>query len=85
MSEIEIEVRFFAAARAAAAAETETLRLPVGTTVLGVVDQLAARGPELAKVLARCSYLVDGVAVRDKNVPLSTSETLDVLPPFAGG
>ena len=47
--------------------------------------ELAARGPELAKVLARCSYLVDGVAVRDKNVPLSTSETLDVLPPFAGG
>ncbi|MDO3400192.1 MoaD/ThiS family protein [Mycolicibacterium neoaurum] len=85
MSEIEIEVRYFAAARAAAGTETETLRVPGGTTVLAVVDQLAARGPELAKVLARCSYLIDGVAVRDKNARLSTSETLDVLPPFAGG
>ncbi|MEH3130319.1 MAG: MoaD/ThiS family protein [Mycolicibacterium neoaurum] len=85
MDDIQIVVRYFAAARAAAGTETETLRLPTGTTVLDVVGELAERGPELAKVLARCSYLVDGLAVRDKSVPLSTSETLDVLPPFAGG
>ena len=85
MSEVQITIRYFAAARAAAGIETETLFVPAGTTVDGLVTDLADRGPELAKVLARCSYLRDGVAVRDKNAVLLTRETLDVLPPFAGG
>jgi molybdopterin converting factor small subunit len=61
------------------------LSVPAGTTVDGLVTELAGRAPELAKVLARCSYLRDGVAVRDKNAVLQTRETVDVLPPFAGG
>lgn len=85
MSELSITIRYFAAARAAAGIETETLSVPVGTTVDSLVTDLAGRGPELAKVLARCSYLRDGVAVRDKTVVLQTRETVDVLPPFAGG
>ncbi len=85
MSDVQITVRYFAAARAAAGIETETLRCPTGTTVHTLVDGLAQRGPQLAKVLARCSFLRDGVAVRDKNVVLRTKETVDVLPPFAGG
>ena len=85
MSEVQITIRYFAAARAAAGIETETLRLPAGTTIDGLLTDLAGRGPELAKVLARCSYLRDGVAVRDRTVALQTSETVDVLPPFAGG
>ena len=85
MTELTITVRYFAAARAAAGIETETLSVPAGTTINDVVGELAGRGAELAKVLARCSYLLDGVAVRDKNVVLETRETLDVLPPFAGG
>lgn len=85
MADLEITIRYFAAARAAAGIDTETLRCPTGTTVATLVDGLADRGPELAKVLARCSFLRDGVAVRDKNVGLRTMETLDVLPPFAGG
>jgi len=85
MSDVQITVRYFAAARAAAGIETETLSVPAGTTVDGLVTGLAGRGPELKKVLARCSYLRDGVAVRDKNVVLQTRETVDVLPPFAGG
>ena len=85
MSEVQITVRYFAAARAAAGIETETLSVPAGTTIDGLITDLAGRGPELKKVLARCSYLRDGVAVRDKDVALQTRETLDVLPPFAGG
>ena len=85
MSEVQITVRYFAAARAAAGIETETLSVPAGTTVGGLVTGIAGRGPELAKVLARCSYLRDGVAVRDKSAVLQTRETVDVLPPFAGG
>jgi molybdopterin converting factor small subunit len=85
MSEVQITIRYFAAARAAAGIETETMRLPSGTTIEGLVAGLGGRGPELAKVLARCSYLRDGIAVRDKTVVLQTRETVDVLPPFAGG
>ena len=82
---VTVTVRYFAAARAAAGTETETVHLQKGLTFDGLVRQLSARGPELAKVLARCSFLCDEVAVRDRGRPLETNQTVDVLPPFAGG
>jgi molybdopterin converting factor small subunit len=36
-------------------------------------------------VLTACSFLLDGVAVRDKANPLPDGSEVDVLPPFAGG
>jgi sulfur-carrier protein len=82
---VAVTVRYFAAARAAAGAEVETIHLPSGTTVAGLVDQLGARDAELAKVLKRCSFLCDGFAVRDAGVTLEAEQIIDVLPPFAGG
>ena len=82
---IEVTVRFFAAARAAAGHESETIRIQPGTTLSGLVDQLNARGENLAKVLMRCSFLCDGIAVRDAEMALTDAQTVDVLPPFAGG
>ena len=82
---VRLTVRYFAAARAAANAETETLRVEPGMTVAALVDTLGARGPELARVLRRCSFLVDGIAVRDEAATLFDGQTIDVLPPFAGG
>jgi molybdopterin converting factor small subunit len=82
---VRVTVRFFAAARAAAGTESEELEFAGGATVAQVVGDLAARSAELARVLARCSYLCDGVAVRDPDVALHNAQTLDVLPPFAGG
>jgi sulfur-carrier protein len=82
---IQVTVRYFAAARAAAGAESETLVLRPGTTVAELVERLAVRGSGLATVLSRCSYLCDGVAVRDETAPLRPGNTIDVLPPFAGG
>ena len=80
-----VTVRYFAAARAARGSEAETLTLDAGTTVADLVDALARRDEKLAAVLGRCSYLCDGVAVRDRSVPLRTGHIIDVLPPFAGG
>ncbi|MGB6206990.1 MoaD/ThiS family protein [Mycobacterium sp.] len=80
-----ITVRYFAAARAAAGSDSEQLSLHSGTTVGELVDGLGDRSQELARVLSRCSYLCDGVAVRDKAQPLQAGNTIDVLPPFAGG
>jgi molybdopterin synthase sulfur carrier subunit len=82
---VHVTVRYFAAARAAAGTESEDLTIPAGTTVQALVDELASRRAELGRVLARCSYLCDGVAVRDTGMALVNAQTFDVLPPFAGG
>ena len=84
MSAITVLVRFFAGAAAAAGTEEEEVHVPPATTVGNLVDRLAGRGPELAKVLAASSYLLDAVAARPGD-GLSDGATLDVLPPFAGG
>ena len=82
---LQVTIRYFAAARAAAGTESETMGLAPGTTVEGLVSQLRNRGSELARVLDRCSFLCDGIAVRDRTEALATNQTVDVLPPFAGG
>lgn len=76
-------VRYFAAAAEAAGVEEEQL-------VAATVGQLraamqAAHGPGLARVLTRCSFLVDGVRASGDSVVLTDDARVDVLPPFAGG
>jgi molybdopterin synthase sulfur carrier subunit len=79
-------IRYFAAARAAAGVETEPLALPDGATVDDTLAAIRQRhGAELARVLDRCSFLLDEVAVRDRSAVVPAGATLDVLPPFAGG
>lgn len=82
---IRVGLRYFAAAQAAAGSEAEQLTVRDGTTVDDLVEHLGERHPDLAKVLPRCSFLYDGVAVRDRVQPLRPGVTIDVLPPFAGG
>ncbi|MDX1890158.1 MoaD/ThiS family protein [Mycolicibacterium sp. 050158] len=85
---IPVTVRYYAAARAAAGVETETVAVVAGATVTDLVAELRTRDQQLAVVLQRCSFLCDGVAVRDLHgtqKPLTTNQTVDVLPPFAGG
>ena len=81
----KVTVRYYAAARAAAGFEDEIIGVAPGTTVGALVQSLGERDAELAKVLSRCSYLCDGIAVRDLGLKLSDAQTVDVLPPFAGG
>ncbi|MCV7411300.1 molybdopterin synthase sulfur carrier subunit [Mycobacterium florentinum] len=83
--DIQVTIRYFAAARAAAGADSETVVLRQGTTVAELVERLAVPGTRLATVLDRCSYLCDGIAVRDETKALRSGNTIDVLPPFAGG
>ena len=86
MADVTVVVRYFAAARAASGVDEEKVQLPAGSTVATVLAELRAQhGPEFARVLERCSYLLDEVAVRDQAVVLGEDATLDVLPPFAGG
>ncbi len=82
---IAVTVRFFAAARDAAGADTRMLTLPAGATVTDAISELCGHSGEMALLLQKCSYLCDGVAVRERSGVLRTGQTLDVLPPFAGG
>ena len=86
MSGVTILVRYFAAARAAAGVDEEKLAVADDASVADVLAAVRIEhGPDLARVLSRCSYLLDEVAVRDLDAPLGTATILDVLPPFAGG
>lgn len=84
-TKVAVNVRYFAAARAAAGHDEETIRLRAGTTLAELVAGLSERDENLAKVLKRCSFLCDGIAARDHSVALRDTQTVDVLPPFAGG
>ena len=79
-----ITVRYFAAARAAAGVSEE--QVPAGGTLDEITAALVARrGERLGTVLAAASFLVDGVACRDRERRLPDVAVIDVLPPFAGG
>jgi len=83
---VETTVRYFAAARAAAGVETEHVAVPVGATVEILLKTIrGTHGDDLARVLDRCSFLLDEVAVRDRETRLHDGAVVDVLPPFAGG
>ena len=88
-----MNVRYFAAARAAAGMDEEHFELPAGSTVesllAAVLDverpEPPAGTPPLDRILARSSFLLNEVAVRDRNTVLAAGDVVDVLPPFAGG
>jgi molybdopterin synthase sulfur carrier subunit len=76
----EVLVRYFAAAAEAAGREEE---LRTASTVGELRDTLLTSYPALAPVLAKGSFLVDGVVTRDPTRTLGAR--VDVLPPFSGG
>jgi len=83
---VSITVRYFAAARAAAGCPEERLVIAAPATIQDVLTAARGRhGARLSTVLARCSYLLDEVAVHGGDTPVSSGSVVDVLPPFAGG
>jgi molybdopterin synthase sulfur carrier subunit len=86
-----VTVRYWAAARAAAGVETDELPAPDGTTladVLAAVRALHADRPRLSDVVGVCSVLVGEKPVGSSDpgeVFVRAGETVELLPPFAGG
>lgn len=79
-------MRYFAGARGAVGLSEETVSVPEGATVGDLVTELGTRhGEKLTRVLTACSFLLDGIAVRDFSSTVPHGADLDVLPPFAGG
>ncbi|MCS5715339.1 MoaD/ThiS family protein [Herbiconiux sp. CPCC 205716] len=84
---MSIQVRYFAAAKAAVGRSEERLD-PAPTTIGELVDAVAAGAQDAraaAAVFDRCSYLHNGRATTDRRTALTDGDTVDVLPPFAGG
>lgn len=76
-------LRFFAGA--AEAAQTETATVDAGT-IGELRTELGERyGSEFVRVLKLCSLLVNGARASDEAATLAPTDTVDVLPPFAGG
>jgi molybdopterin converting factor small subunit len=75
-----VTVRYWAGAQRAAGRESEPLT--VGS--IGELRALLLARPELARVAAVASFLVDGRQAGDAT-PLTDGAQVDVLPPFAGG
>jgi molybdopterin converting factor small subunit len=83
---MSVTIRYFAAAKAALG-QAQEIR-PAGTTIgdlLAAAAADAAVPAEALAVLNRCSFLVNRSATTDRAITLQPGDTLDVLPPFAGG
>jgi molybdopterin converting factor small subunit len=86
-----VTVRYWAAARAAAGVELDELPVGASTTLADVLAEVGARHadrPRLAEVLAVCSVLVGDRPVGGRapaDVWVGPGDTVELLPPFAGG
>ncbi|GGO87297.1 MoaD/ThiS family protein [Wenjunlia tyrosinilytica] len=81
-------IRYWAAAKAAAGTAEEPYRARTLADALAAARKRHGDRPEFARVLSRCSFLVDGdpVGTREHgSVELAEGGTVEVLPPFAGG
>ncbi|GAA2489372.1 MoaD/ThiS family protein [Streptomyces sp. NPDC059506] len=81
-------IRYWAAAKAAAGLAEEPYRAATLAEALDGARRRHAGRPEFARVLERSSFLVNGdpVGTRDHaTVELHDGDTVEVLPPFAGG
>lgn len=86
-----VVVRYWAAARSAAGVDSDTVEVGDGTTLgdlLRRVQDLRSDRPKLPGVIAVCSVLIGDrpVGATDPDaVPVRAGDTVELLPPFAGG
>ncbi|MEU5190539.1 MoaD/ThiS family protein [Streptomyces klenkii] len=81
-------IRYWAAAKAAAGTAEEPYAARTLAEALDAARRRHAERPDFARVLARCSFLVDDAPVGTRDhatVQLAEGGTVEVLPPFAGG
>ena len=83
---MSVTVRYFAAAAEAAGVTVDVLDETAARTAADLrATVVAAHGPELERVLARCSLLAAGSRLAHDDDAVPAGATVDVLPPFAGG
>ncbi|CAN5116498.1 MoaD/ThiS family protein [soil metagenome] len=86
-----VVVRYWAAARAAAGVDADVVEVGSGTSLAVVLDQVRAMHPDrprLPDVVSLCSMLVGDrpVGATDPaEVRVMPGDSIELLPPFAGG
>jgi sulfur-carrier protein len=85
-----ITVQYWASARAAAGVDTESVPVVGTLTLVDLIALLVARHPgsNLADVLHTCSVLRGDEPVKSRDpatVVLRAGQSVEFLPPFAGG
>lgn len=83
-----VRVRYWAAARAAAGRDTDDVPGETLAEVLDAVRSLHADKAKFAQVVGVCSVLVGERPVGSQDpstVRIDAGETVELLPPFAGG
>jgi len=83
-----VRVRYWAAARAAAGRDTDDVSGETLAEVLDAVRSLHADKAKFAQVVGVCSVLIGERPVGSQDpetVRIGAGETVELLPPFAGG
>ncbi len=80
---MSITVNLYAAARHAAKTSSITVD---AATLSELKSELIKQAPDLAAVLAQCSFIVDGLSMgKDRDCDVNSEQRIDVMPPFSGG
>jgi molybdopterin synthase sulfur carrier subunit len=83
-----VTLRYWAAAKEAAGLAEETITADTLADALAAARGKAGQHARLRAVLARSSFLIDGLPVgvrAPEAVILADAAVIEVLPPFAGG
>jgi sulfur-carrier protein len=84
-----VTVRYWAAAKAAAGVPSDLVPVPGPTALSDVLDEVRTRHPgRLHDVIEVCSFLVGDRpvgAAAPGDVTVEPGQTVELLPPFAGG
>ncbi len=81
---MNVDVRYFAAAREATRLAHETLPMAAGATVAELAEALLARHPDLAGALPHLRFALDEDFV-GLDAPLTDGATVALIPPVGGG
>lgn len=80
---MSITVNLYAAARHVAKQTSLTVE---ADTLAQLKAELISQVPNLAVVIAQCSFIVDGHSFgRDRDCEVNADQRIDVMPPFSGG
>lgn len=83
MTASAVTIRYFAGAKAAVGTAEETARAGDLAELKAIVTE--RHGHELERILKSSTLLVNGLAARGDDAAFSEGDTVEILPPFAGG
>lgn len=81
---MQVQIRYFAAAREAAGTTAEPVTIDPGATVADVAAELVRRHPALAAVLPSLRFALAEEFVKPE-APVTDGATLALIPPVGGG